>query len=1128
MLPWNPPSSFSLAGNNNQDQPPRYGGANYSTNDQQQQQQQQQQSPSFQQQQQQLQQQQQPQQQPQPYPPMTLASTLHFLQSEHRRYAKDRNEWEIERAEMRARIALLEGEKRGNEGALKSLGRRCKMLEMALRGERSKFLNSTNNTNNLASNSSPSVSGTASPIPGGTGTLSVGPGTPNLGLGPGTSTTGAIEKIKLPSEKDKDLLSAINPVKLASLQKEGGGGGGGGGKIESAAMAPSTSSPGVPASQPSLNVQPPSLNATGTWGLTMGGTLSGRDPRGKARSRDYLKQCLQEITYLTSSTTLNPLSNTSYAAPQIPRPRKVLSDHVPPPTTQPTTTTSSTTNSIESQPQSSQATSSSNSNTKIPGVINLSSSGILSKPTPPSTSTSSENPSSSSSSTSSSSSSSEMMNNSLPESIPLATSNGSTNPSILSSTSTPSAFVPLQRTTPSSTVSSSSNIPNVTSSSLSSEESIQQLSTPSPSPSESTTTQSTETAKTTESTTSTSTERSQEIVDDDDKKDEPRSQLVKLSDKIEEEVVVESPRTEEVPPTMPSTIASVENGNGIGKAEEKEKEQELNGIKNRVEEEQEEAEREMVEKKKKDESKQSKDEELSTGTGTSFISRETSTFTTDTDNDDNNNDNNNRVGVERGVGMMSSGGAEGGQGGVDGNGAGERELVTAVFKPRDSDKEEWIEKLREAGKRAYNKSEGTVVVGGDRELESLEWDLEEGGSEKNKSRKEEVEDDERRFWKCSKILRNHLEAVRVVETFEGVNGEMEIVSGGDDLVVKLWRGVFKKNQSSKSEIEPTITYRGHSTPITSLTVSTLHSLVFSSSLDGTILLFKLPPPDHTTYSPADPSLVVGKIEPKSNSIWGLKLFGKNQEFLALIAADGTIQVWNWREKELIKKWEWEWNTEEERDESVGKVGKKKLPKRPNPTALEVTEFDGQVYLVVAFQNAVVKLYNAETGEFYRRLKADQTNDGTKSTQINAIAIHPALPHLVATAHEDSFVKIFDLSSSTTSETLLPFISTKVHLDGVTSLAFSPKSTLEDWINPKRDGNHVLTTVSHDTSVRFWNLRRSPSTSQKDNILELYCVQEITSHRLNSQEGILDLGVSKDGSQVVTAGADGTIRVWQQY
>lgn len=40
-------------------------------------------------------------------------------------------------------------------------------------------------------------------------------------------------------------------------------------------------------------------------------------------------RCLQEITYLTSATTLNPLSPASFAAPNIPRPRKTLPDHVP-------------------------------------------------------------------------------------------------------------------------------------------------------------------------------------------------------------------------------------------------------------------------------------------------------------------------------------------------------------------------------------------------------------------------------------------------------------------------------------------------------------------------------------------------------------------------------------------------------------------------------------------------------------------------------------------------------------------------------------------------------------------------------------------------------------------------------
>lgn len=58
------------------------------------------------------QQQQGPQQSEIPLPPQsgqdfTLASVLHFLQTEWRRYERDRNEWEIERAEMRVRVRAL-------------------------------------------------------------------------------------------------------------------------------------------------------------------------------------------------------------------------------------------------------------------------------------------------------------------------------------------------------------------------------------------------------------------------------------------------------------------------------------------------------------------------------------------------------------------------------------------------------------------------------------------------------------------------------------------------------------------------------------------------------------------------------------------------------------------------------------------------------------------------------------------------------------------------------------------------------------------------------------------------------------------------------------------------------------
>ena len=50
-------------------------------------------------------------------------------------------------------------------------------------------------------------------------------------------------------------------------------------------------------------------------------------------------RCLQEITYLTSSSTLNPLSATSYAAPALVRPRKILSEYPAPPSAIPLNST---------------------------------------------------------------------------------------------------------------------------------------------------------------------------------------------------------------------------------------------------------------------------------------------------------------------------------------------------------------------------------------------------------------------------------------------------------------------------------------------------------------------------------------------------------------------------------------------------------------------------------------------------------------------------------------------------------------------------------------------------------------------------------------------------------------------
>ncbi|PAA67711.1 hypothetical protein BOX15_Mlig031478g1 [Macrostomum lignano] len=69
----------------------------------------------------------------------TMPGVLHFLQTEWSKFEMERSQWEVERAELQARIAFLQGERKGQENLKHDLVRRIKMLEFALRQERAKF-----------------------------------------------------------------------------------------------------------------------------------------------------------------------------------------------------------------------------------------------------------------------------------------------------------------------------------------------------------------------------------------------------------------------------------------------------------------------------------------------------------------------------------------------------------------------------------------------------------------------------------------------------------------------------------------------------------------------------------------------------------------------------------------------------------------------------------------------------------------------------------------------------------------------------------------------------------------------------------------------------------------------------
>lgn len=70
---------------------------------------------------------------------------MRFLQTEWHRHERDRNAWEIERAEMKSRIGRLEGELRTSKRLHESLGKHVRLMEGALKKEREKVKKLANN-----------------------------------------------------------------------------------------------------------------------------------------------------------------------------------------------------------------------------------------------------------------------------------------------------------------------------------------------------------------------------------------------------------------------------------------------------------------------------------------------------------------------------------------------------------------------------------------------------------------------------------------------------------------------------------------------------------------------------------------------------------------------------------------------------------------------------------------------------------------------------------------------------------------------------------------------------------------------------------------------------------------------
>ncbi|PWN47145.1 WD40 repeat-like protein [Violaceomyces palustris] len=919
-------------------------------------------------------------------PEYTLAGILHFLQSEWRRYERDRNEWEIERAEMRARIALLEGERRGVENLKTDLMRRVKMLEYALRQERSKYLSS----------------GTTAGAP---------PKHPSLhGLEKTASGSGRSS----PSRSEEMNPSSDHGQSQGHLAR------GSSGLASTGSYNPSTLGLGNTINGSTL------MGSTGTFaGSTFGGTgqlsrgpSGAKDPRSRAKSRDYLKQCLQEINYLTSATTLNPLpERAGISGPQSStRPRKIMME-VPP-----------TMSQQDLPPQNGPSTGSLRRGPSGPGQLSLPNPGLghsQSKGARSGSLTASRSPLLASEpvmeEASEAEAASERGFGSEPPSDPLGAS-------LLAPTSEQAEEADTQHQQPARSLSPDGRFP--------------------------------------------------------------------------------FGMPFEQPETPAATTMPLPNGSP--------------------------AQGEVGEQTSSHDPFESGSDSSDSSSVPSSGSVESNPLSADSLTDE----------------------------------EGENDQVTAIFKPgnhgdwarlkeagmkerekRDRERQQKSENaeaqlaLTERVSQFLKKDRSTVrTVGDEEELANLSIATEDDENNQTARLSSESASDEQ-MWHSKKVLRSHLDAVRALAFAQN---DICLLSCSDDNTIKFWKldpsTLNQTNSKASSDGDPVMTFRGHSAPVTCLTISNSKRRIFSGSMDSSIRVWQLPDRNTETYPPFDKSMELGSLIGHTQAVWDMALLPQrtnDEALLATVSADGTVKIWEIQPTspgpgQLLLSWEY-FGVDPDPKTTKERENLEKSGGLPVPTSVDLCHSNLRL-CAVAYTNSIVKLFDIATGHEVLKLNSDQTYDGTPGTQINKVVTHPTLPLLI-TAHEDRYIRMFDLDTGACTLSMI------AHLDAVTSLDIDASGL-------------TLVSGGHDCSVRFWDIvggtiakepKGKSGAEPKEAGTELgqgevagslgeggssdvnensaICRQEMTSHRKKAGEGVLAVKYHPTAPYFASAGADGVIRIY---
>jgi striatin 1/3/4 len=169
-----------------------------------------------------------------------------------------------------------------------------------------------------------------------------------------------------------------------------------------------------------------------------------------------------------------------------------------------------------------------------------------------------------------------------------------------------------------------------------------------------------------------------------------------------------------------------------------------------------------------------------------------------------------------------------------------------------------------------------------------------------------------------------------------------------------------------TEVEPQLTLRGHSAAVTRLIHAPSKGLLYSASLDSSIRVWQLPAPSHTTYAPYDETCSHGELIGHTDAVWDLALV-RDEGTLISCGAEGSVKIWDVSSPSGRGQLRltWGWSGLENHDDLHEDSG------APGATSVEAIKTDLKK-VAVAYQNAVVKIFDIESGKEVSRLQTDMS------------------------------------------------------------------------------------------------------------------------------------------------------------